>query len=84
MAMTENSPSDGPDGPMTWRVTDQIETQQPDARGHFVQGVKVEFITSTGIAGSVFLASANYTLNAVQTAIAAKVAVLGAVAGLHG
>lgn len=67
-----------------WRVTDQMEVNQPNAQGRFVPGVKVGFITANGVMGSVFLENAVYSPENVKKAIAAKAAVLDSVSNLKG
>lgn len=65
-----------------WDVTGQIESQQLGAAGGFVKGVEVYFTTRAGHSGSVFLPNAQYSLQAVQTAINARADLLDSVGSL--
>lgn len=66
----------------TWRVTGQFPTTRPTAGGRLVAGVTVQFVTGSGVSGSVFVPEAMYTPERVKQLIAAKVAPIEAVSSL--
>lgn len=70
--------------PVTWYVLSQTEVVQPTTQGRLMSGVKVTFQLSTGETGSVFVPDSDYTLDNVQAAIQARVALLAGVGGLSG
>lgn len=67
-----------------WTVTDQQETTDLGPDGRATIGVRVNFKTTKGITGSVFVPRAMYSVANVQAAISDYVAQLHAVAGLSG
>lgn len=69
---------------VTWRVTQQMETQQPGANGRFTKGVNVTFSTSNGLSGTVFVPESSYSADNVRKLIAAKVAAMTSVQNLNG
>lgn len=70
--------------PPAWTVTGQLETADIGPQGTYVPGVKVTFRLASGQTGSVFVAQADYAVDAVARAIADKVATMTAVAQLQG
>lgn len=70
--------------PVTWKVTNQLETTDLTPTGQAARGVKVTFQLSTGEFGSVFVTQAQYTPDAVTAAIAQQAQVMIAVKGLTG
>ena len=67
-----------------WIVTQQVEATGIGPGGTYVSGVQVTFRTAEGAVGSVFVAHADYTVEAVRAAIAAKASVMSTVAALQG
>ena len=50
----------------TWSVTGQVEDFGPDDSGNYVSGVKVNFRTTNGATGSVFVPSSQYSVERVR------------------
>lgn len=67
-----------------WSVVSQTEGQGRDRTGAYVPGVYVTFQLAGGVTGSVFVPNSEYTLEAVQRAIAERAAIMAGVAGLQG
>lgn len=67
-----------------WKVEYQTETVGLGSDGRPVEGVKVGFVTSGGVHGSVFVAKANYNANAVKAAIHEQVEHIEAIHKLTG
>lgn len=78
------APPGSPPAPVTWYVISQTEVTQPGTQGRLVSGHKVIFGLSTGDTGSVFVPDDQYTLQNVQAAIQARVALIVGVGALSG
>lgn len=70
--------------PVTWYVISQTEVTQPGPQGRLVSGHKIVFGLSTGDTGSVFIPDDQYTVDNVQAAIQARVALIVGVGALSG
>lgn len=68
-----------PTSGLSWTVTSQQETIDKGPDGNLVQGYRVNFSTPSGITGSIFVAKARYSAQAVQQQLAQHVAELEAV-----
>ena len=70
--------------PEKWKVEYQTETVGLGSDGRPVEGVKVGFVTSGGVHGSVFIPKAQFNANKVKAAIIEQVTHHDAVSGLSG
>lgn len=70
--------------PVTWYVISQTEVTQPGPQGRLVSGHRIVFGVSTGDTGSVFVPDDQYTVENVQAAIQARVALIVGVGALSG
>lgn len=68
--------------PPAWTVVSQHETNDLGTNGRVVPGYQVTFQTGGGHQGSVFVPKANYTVDAVRSAVASEAAKLEAVGAL--
>lgn len=68
----------------TWTVEYQTETVGLGPDGRPTEGVKVGFVTASGVHGSVFVAKSRYNANTVKAAIQEAYAHIEAVHKLSG
>lgn len=68
----------------TWKVEYQTETVGLGPDGRPVEGVRVGFVTASGVHGSVFIAKARFNANTVKAAIDEQYAHIEAVHKLGG
>lgn len=68
----------------TWSVEYQTETVGLGPDGRPTEGVKVGFVTASGVHGSVFIPKARFNANTVKAAIAEAYAHIEAVHKLSG
>lgn len=73
-----------PAAPSSWKVEYQTETVGLGSDGRPTEGVKVGFVTSHGVHGSIFLPKARYNANAAKAAIQEQVAHIDAIHSLSG
>lgn len=76
MTVATGSPSTG------WQVTGQQPTTQVNDVGTVQQGIKVQFRTGNGTAGSIFVPMAQYTPDNVRALIAGQAAIIDQVDAL--
>lgn len=77
MSPTADPPTPG------YTVTGQTEQFKQQPNGQFADGVTIMFTTSGGVAGTVWVPAAQYqNIDAVRTAIEARVAAINAVQAL--
>lgn len=67
-----------------WKVEYQTETVGLGSDGRPTEGVKVGFVTASGVHGSVFIPKAQFNANKVKAAIIEQVTHHDAVASLNG
>lgn len=65
-----------------WTITGQVEGNQVTAQGRVISGTTVYLVTGNGDAGSVFVPEAQYNVEAVTAAVAARAAQLDAIHNL--
>lgn len=68
----------------TWSVTAQQQQTAQDSTGNYVAGVKVTFVTGSGLSGSVFVPESQYNAETVRAMVAARVEAMAAIAALNG
>lgn len=71
--------------PQGWRVASQVPRKmtQPDGVT-ILDGYTIHFVTANGVSGSIWISEADYSVDNVRNAIAAKVRLLDGVSGLEG
>ena len=74
--------ADTPATSVSWRVVSQQETSEPGANGTYTKGVLVYFLLSSGANGSVFIPDAQYSIDNVKAAVAARAAQIASVGAL--
>jgi hypothetical protein len=67
-----------------WKVIHQMETQQPDQSGAYVNGVQVTFQLQDGATGSVFVPESQYKADYVKQKIDQKAKLMHEVQNLQG
>jgi len=68
----------------TWEVVSQIEDFGAAANGQYVPGVRVSFRTRSGATGSVFIPSAEYTVDRAKAVIGTAAEAVETVQNLTG
>ena len=65
-----------------WVVIDQRQTTTQTSGGQWVEAMRVDFKTTSGVEGYVIVPQSQYSPNAVRDLISARVAVIDSVAQL--
>jgi hypothetical protein len=73
-----------PPQPGGWTVGTQVQRTARNTLGQFVPGWDIHFVTSSGIAGSVWVSDTDYNPSTIRELIASKAAIIDQVQGLSG